>query len=402
MSPSSARQCGRWLRQQLAPGARLCADSRRVGAGDGFIAFAGDRHDGRAFIGQALAGGAGAVLYDADAAAGLYDADAVAAIPATTMPMKACPDLRRVAGEVASVFYEEPSKAIALIAFTGTNGKTTCADWCAAGLGAGGMRSASLGTLGLRRHPRDGSASMPGDMPGSLTTPDAVALQDTLAGLRDQGVSHVALEASSIGIERHRLNGCQVAVAVFTNLSRDHLDFHGDMASYARAKAALFAMPGLRGAALNGDDPAAAEMLAALPADVPLILFGERPAAPARASVLRLAGLQPTATGSHLMIEGDHGSARVALGVPGMFNARNALAVLASWLHLGVGFERACQWLETLVSVPGRLQPVGGQGAPLVVIDYAHTPDALLAALDALRPNARRAAAGSGVVRLWW
>ncbi|MEZ5650991.1 MAG: UDP-N-acetylmuramoyl-L-alanyl-D-glutamate--2,6-diaminopimelate ligase [Burkholderiaceae bacterium] len=371
---------GRWLRESLASGARLSADSRRVGPGDGFLAFAGDRSDGRASIAQALEQGAAAVL---------FDADGVPKLPRTDIPMRGLPGLRQLAGEVASVFYDDPSAMLAVVAFTGTNGKTTCADWCAAGLAKRFATSASLGTLGLRRHPRGAAGFVAGDAPGMLTTPDAVALQDTLARLRDDGVGHVTIEASSIGIERRRLAGCRIAVAVFTNLSRDHLDYHGNMDAYAKAKSELFAMPGLRAAAIAGDDPAAAVMLARLPSGLPLIMFGERPVFPAGARLLRLRGLRPTAAGSILEIDGDFGAARVELPVLGSFNARNALAVLASWLLSGVPFETGCEWLRGLAPVPGRLQSVGGADAPLVVIDYAHTPDALVAVLEALRPNAR-------------
>ncbi len=375
----SARDSGRWLASRLAPGARLSADSRRVRPGDGFVAFPGDRSDGRAFIAQAVQRGAAAVV---------YDADGIDAAPAAGVPIRACPALRRTAGEVASAFYGEPSLAVRLIAITGTNGKTTCANWCAAGLAADGVPSAAIGTLGLSRFGAP-CADDDGGLPGGLTTPDAVALQDALAHLRDAGVAHVALEASSIGLVQGRLTGCRVAVAVFTNLSRDHLDFHADMTAYADAKASLFAMPGLGAAVINGDDPAAGLMAARLPSDVPCIVFGRDPVGPAGARALRLLACEPTDHGSRLTIDADGGRASVELPVPGEFNARNALAVLGAWLHLGVAFDDACRRLETLAPVPGRLEQVGGLDTPLVLVDYAHTPDALGAVLAALRPHAR-------------
>jgi UDP-N-acetylmuramoyl-L-alanyl-D-glutamate--2,6-diaminopimelate ligase len=230
-----------------------------------------------------------------------------------------------------------------------------------------------------------------------LTTPDALALQAQFADFRRQGVEVVAMEASSIGLEQHRLDGTRIAVAVFTNLTRDHLDYHGTMSAYAQAKARLFAWPSLGAAVLNLDDPWSATMRAALAPSTPCIGYGidahqtdtARATREAHTGPRLLAtAIESIAQGMRMTLDGDWGTAAVETSLIGRFNVANLLAVASAWLALGVPFEAVVAQLRTLTPVPGRLQPVtvAGAGGPLAVVDYAHTPDALSNALAALRP----------------
>jgi UDP-N-acetylmuramoyl-L-alanyl-D-glutamate--2,6-diaminopimelate ligase len=400
-----AAEVARWLASVLPAGAALVADSRAVARGDAFFAYPGERADGRRFVEQALARGAAALVTE-PAAAG-------AAWP---VPHREVAGLKALCGPIAAAFHGAPSARLDVVAVTGTNGKTSCTQWIAQGLQALGRPSAVVGTLGA------GEPDALEDL--GLTTPDALSVQALFARFAARGASSVAIEASSIGLHQHRLDGTRVAVAVHTNVTRDHLDYHGTMAAYAQAKAALFAWPGLRAAVVNLDDPWHATMLAEVapgvqrigyridaPADAPTDGAGTGRTAgregaaeggsaachPAAAQVDRLLvarAITPTARGTCIAIDGDFGAATFVTPLLGRFNVSNLLAVAASWLALGVGFEAAMARLERLRPVPGRLQAVApeagdGEAAPLVVVDYAHTPDALANALEALRPVAR-------------
>ncbi|MEZ5739659.1 MAG: UDP-N-acetylmuramoyl-L-alanyl-D-glutamate--2,6-diaminopimelate ligase [Burkholderiaceae bacterium] len=333
------------------------------------------RTDGRAHIGDAVARGAAAVL---------FDADAPPVIPTVPVPVHGIAGLRARAGAVGSAYFGHPSRQMQVAAFTGTNGKTSCASWWAAGIAADGGRAATVGTLGVVRHDQGGD-SPAADRAGTLTTPDAISLQQAIATLHGQGVDHLSLEASSIGLEQHRLCGTAIDVAVFTNLSRDHLDYHPDMAAYEAAKARLFAFESLQAMVVNGDDPAGARLLAAGRRELRRIAYGFSPG-PADAGVQRLhiARCRVQPQGIELSLDGDLGQAQVTLPMVGRFNAVNAVAVCAAWLCLGVPFSQAVRRLEALPPVPGRMQRVSAEGRPLVVIDYAHTPDALASVLGAL------------------
>ncbi|MEN9630927.1 MAG: UDP-N-acetylmuramoylalanyl-D-glutamate--2,6-diaminopimelate ligase, partial [Pseudomonadota bacterium] len=227
----------------------LRTDSRRVQPGDGFIAVPGHAQDGRAFVAGALAAGAAACVVEAQGVDTFGWNDARVAL---------YPGLKAAAGEVAAAFHGRPGARLDLLATTGTNGKTSTAWWTAQALSALGRRCGVIGTLGVGEPPRAAAAAAGEPVPAlqatGLTTPDAVALQAALAGFVQQGFAACAFEASSIGIAEHRLAGTPVAVAMFTNLTRDHLDYHGSMQAYWSAKRALFSMPGLRGASVNVDD----------------------------------------------------------------------------------------------------------------------------------------------------
>jgi len=265
-----AAQAGRWLREQLGSGANITLDSRQVAKGDGFIAAPGLTVDGRHFVKDALARGAAAVLRHVD------QPGEIVAASVESVPVRALLGLAGQTGEVAAAFYDHPSHRFTVVAITGTNGKTSCANWIASGSIGESDVTAAIGTLGVSVY---GHKSEPvwtlAD--SSLTTPDAVSMQRLMRELAHQGVSLVALEASSIGLNQNRLGGVQIDVAVFTNLSRDHLDYHDSMQAYEQAKALLFQRPELKVAIVCGGDPAAAAMLENVPTGVRTIAHGLDP-----------------------------------------------------------------------------------------------------------------------------
>jgi UDP-N-acetylmuramoyl-L-alanyl-D-glutamate--2,6-diaminopimelate ligase len=374
---------GQWLRARLHPEAALVADSRAVRPGDAFLAWPGRQVDGRTFIADAIARGAVAVLHEAGDAMPTM-VDGVGALPV--------PGLAALAGPIAAAFHGRAVDRLRVVAITGTNGKTSVSHWVARGLAAPGRPSAVVGTLGAGLQ-ADALPIEPDS--GGLTTPDALALQRALAGFVARGARSVAMEASSIGLDQLRLNGTPIEVAAFTNLSRDHLDYHGSMEAYAQSKARLFAWPTLRAVAVNGDDPMSPQFLAALdavhrPAPVLRIVHGEAPGSHgARGDAVLIAErIVEDASGIALSLGGDFGRADLRLALLGRFNVANALSTAACWLGLGMAFSDVVERLSRLEPVVGRMQRLGHPGGPLAVIDYAHTPDALAGALEALRPVA--------------
>ncbi|OXC88196.1 hypothetical protein BMR85_025880 [Achromobacter sp. KAs 3-5] len=243
-----------WLHERVSLTAHLKLDSRDIEPGDVFVACPGLSSDGRLYIDKALALGASAVLFEAPAT------DAVQAASAGT-PMLAVTGLRSLLGELGDTWYGRPSAALAVVAVTGTNGKTSSVQWIAHALSRNEKACGTIGTLGAVLP--DGQT-----LGGSLTTPDVLTVHRTLAAMRDAGAKAVAMEASSIGIEQGRMDGVRVALAAFTNLTRDHLDYHVTMERYEEAKARLFSWPGLTAAVINADDEAGRRMLAALPEGV--------------------------------------------------------------------------------------------------------------------------------------
>lgn len=390
--PEPAREAADWLRRVLGPGARLSSDSRRIAAGDGFLAWPGARHDARAHLDDALAAGAAAVLWEPEGFDWPQRHAQVAHRPLA--------GLQRWSGPVAARFFGEPSRRLAVVAVTGTNGKTSCTQWIAQGSAEDGVAAAVVGTLGSGVVRADAALALAGF---GLTTPDAVALQAMLAAFAADGASLVALEASSIGLEQGRLDGCEIAVAAFTQLTRDHLDFHGTMQAYAAAKARLFGWPGLRVAVVHGDDPWAPTMHAAVRAGTRRVVTGfEGGAHAALAAEARVVctAVRDVEDGVAVSLEFRDGE-RVEridalLPVLGRFNVANALTVAGCWWALGVEPARCARRLSRLRPVPGRLQWLRVPGRPQVVVDYAHTPDAIGGVLQALRP---RVAARGG--RLW-
>jgi UDP-N-acetylmuramoyl-L-alanyl-D-glutamate--2,6-diaminopimelate ligase len=375
---AQAAEIGQWLRSQLADGATLCCDSRAVRAGDAFFAMPGLRTDGRKFIDQAIARGAAAVIVE----------QSEGQAPETgAVPCRQIKGLAAQAGQIASQFHGRPSEQLQVVAVTGTNGKTSVSQWIAQGLAARGQQTAVIGTLGCG--PVDALEA------GSYTTPDALQTQALLADFAVRGIDTVSMEASSIGLHQGRVNGTRIPVAVYTNLSRDHLDYHDSMDEYAASKALLFGWPGLQSVVINGDDEFSPRMLAAAVAGagdtLPLrIVYGFAPSQfGARGDAVLLAErMEQTDDGVSFVLSGDYGRSEVRLSLLGAFNVSNVLAVAGCWLAMGVSFDQVVGQLEQLRAVPGRLQMIRRPGAPLAVVDYAHTPDALSNVLSALRPVA--------------
>ncbi|KVR40333.1 UDP-N-acetylmuramoyl-L-alanyl-D-glutamate--2,6-diaminopimelate ligase [Burkholderia multivorans] len=364
-----------WLRQHVAPAAQLHADTRSLRAGDVFVAYAVDGADNRAFIADALARGAAAVLYQPEGLAATPNAPVALAVPA----------LDQLAGEIASGWYGDPSDGLLAIGVTGTNGKTSCTQWIAAALTALHQPCAIIGTLG---------SGMPGHLvPTGFTTPDAPQLQRSLAQLRDGGAQAVAMEVSSHALHQGRVNGTAFDIAVFTNLTQDHLDYHRTFEAYEAAKAKLFAWRGLRAAVVNRDDAAGRRLLEKLAGRVRTIAYGigDAQQAPDADRELVAIDVRATATGTAFRLRSSWGDADVEVGTLGAFNVSNLLAVLGALLAADVPFDAALAEIARLEPVNGRMQRLGGRlqnDEPLVVIDYAHTPDALEKTLDALRPIA--------------
>jgi UDP-N-acetylmuramoyl-L-alanyl-D-glutamate--2,6-diaminopimelate ligase len=349
------------------PVERLATDSRRVRPGDVFMAYPGERSDGRGFIDQALAAGAAAVLWERQG----FDWD-----DAWRVPNLGVSRLKDLAGVIAGRVYGEPSAKLDVIGVTGTNGKTSCSHWLAQALAALGRRTAVIGTLG---------SGFPGALtPGANTTPDAVQVQEILKGYLDAGASAVAMEVSSHGLDQGRVNGVHFALALFTNLSRDHLDYHGDMETYGAVKKLLFTWPGLEHAVINLDDPFGQKLAHEAKArNVVGYGFSEKSDAPW--PWVRGLKLAMTERGVSFDVHSPWGEARVQSCQLGRFNAANLLGVMTALLCLGVPIQDAAAALAKVHAVPGRLQQLGGGDRPLVVVDYAHTPDALEKVLLALR-----------------
>lgn len=354
----------------------LRSDSRKVLPGDVFLAYPGESSDGRRFIQSALQAGAAAVIWEREG----FSWDAQWRVPNLSVD-----NLKQFAGLLADEVYGHPSEHLDVIAVTGTNGKTSCSMWLAQILGVAGQRSAVIGTLGMG----DPDALEP----NPNTTPDALVLQQTLKRYVDAGVQTVAMEASSIGLEQGRMNGTQVRTALFTNLSRDHLDYHADMEAYAQAKMRLFAQPGLRHAVLNLDDVQGvriAQMLAG--GGVERVGYSMTPGAAERGGTekyLEAHNIEFSDRGLLFELTSSWGNAEVRAALLGRFNVANLLGVLGVLLVRGMPLEQVIRAVEGLQSVAGRMQKCGGGEQPLIVIDYAHTPDALDKVLSALADVAR-------------
>jgi UDP-N-acetylmuramoyl-L-alanyl-D-glutamate--2,6-diaminopimelate ligase len=350
----------------------LTLDSRQVRRGDAFFALAGTRSHGIEFAAGAVRRGAQVVLAELP----LTDADELPASVADA-PVLWIENLHEQVGEIAARFYQRPSESMRVIGFTGTNGKTSCVQLLAQALTLLGHRAASIGTLGAGLHGQLND--------GERTTPDAISVQALLARFRDADVSHVAMEVSSHALQQGRVGAVDFEVAAFTNLTRDHLDYHGSMEAYGAAKARLFAWPGLQTAVLNGDDDYGRQLAKQLPSAVTSLRFSM--AGDEDAEIIA-SDIVTSAEGLAFHLRTPWGARHVSSHLLGRFNVSNLLAVAASLGALGESFERIIDTLRQLQPVNGRMSRVGGlHGLPLVVVDYAHTPDALEQALTALRAH---------------
>ena len=380
---ASAAEAVQWLRARLDGGGTLQTDSRKVQPGDAFIAWPGAATDGRAHVASALARGAAACL---------VEADGVEAFGFSGPCIAALPGLKAATGLIADQWFGHPSDRIELLAVTGTNGKTTTAWWLAHALAQvsrqGRSGCAIVGTLGVGVPPALEYTGM--------TTPDPVLLQRALRGYADAGLAACAIEASSIGVVEHRLDGARIRVALFTNFTQDHLDYHGSMQAYWQAKAALFDWPGLRAAVVNVDDPQGARLWAKLQSRQQAAALDVWSISTEGAARLQAKDIALGAEGlDFTVIEAGH-SLRMRTRLVGQYNVSNLLGVLAALRSMGLSLDEAVAACAHLEPVPGRMQQIAQPGQPLVAVDYAHTPDALDKALRALRP-----AAAQRQGRLW-
>ena len=358
-----------WLRARVRGG--LLTDSRKLGAGDGFIAWPGAASDGRNFVAGALAVGASACLVEDDGASGFHFRDDRVATYA---------GLKVACGSIAAAYFESPSKHLDVVAVTGTNGKTSTTWFLAQALSKLGRRCGVVGTLGIGE---------PGAMASTgLTTPDPVLLQSQLRRFVDEGFAACALEASSIGIVERRLDAMAFDVAVFLNFTQDHLDFHGSMQAYWEAKKSLFAWPGLQAAVINIDDPKGVELFKALTGSGLDVWTFSCELAPTMA---RLQARDLTYGDGSLSFDVVEGAQvhRIATAMVGKFNVSNLLAAIAAMRAMNLPLEAIVSACADLEPVPGRMDALARDGLPMVVIDYAHTPDALEKVLSALRPVAQ-------------
>ena len=371
MNARTQGPAGKTLAQLLAPLPApaqtvrgLASDSRLLRAGDLFLACRGAEHDARAFIRAAESAGAAAVVAEAGVAPGQRP---------QAIPLVEVEGLRERLGVIAARFHDHPSDAVVVVGVTGTNGKTTVSQLVGQLLRVGDGSCGVLGTLGAGTDGEPAAATH--------TTPDAITLQRQLARWRDAGIGHASLEVSSHALDQGRINGLRVHTAVFTNLSRDHLDYHGTMAAYGAAKLRLFRHPGLTQAIVNVDDPFAASVLGALGAGVRAVTVSTC----RRADAEVRADLRPQPGALCGTLHTPWGTGPVRAPLLGAFNAANLAAAAASALALGLPFDALQAAVATLRPVPGRMQQIENARGLRVIVDYAHTPDALDSALAALR-----------------
>ena len=343
-------------------------DSRRVRPGDLFLALPGEQHDGRQFIEQAVANGAAAVVAEAPVA-GFLEAIAV--------PLIELPELRFEAGLLAARFYGNPSHSMHVLGITGTNGKTTTSRIVAQLTRTLGKPCGVIGTLGATLE--DGITV------ASNTTPDALSLQRQLAEWFEQDVLAVSMEVSSHALEQGRVNGVAFETAIYTNLSHDHLDYHGSMAAYGRAKQRLFSVEGLRHAVINMDDPFGLSIKAAVAGDVQVLTYS----ASGAAADVRVENAQFYSDGVRGDLHTPWGDATFFSPLPGDFNLANLAASVTALVLGGEDLRSVLRATASLQPVPGRMQVVPNTLDIQVIVDYAHTPHALEQVLKALRPHVR-------------
>ncbi|MDB5872446.1 MAG: murE, partial [Ramlibacter sp.] len=364
-------EAAKWLHGRVT--GTLHCDSRKIEAGDGFIAWPGAATDGRNHVLPALAQGATACLVEREGVEAFgFDAQSISTYTR----------LKAATGPIAAAYFEQPSEHLEVLAVTGTNGKTSTAWWLAQALsnlrGKAKMPCGIIGTLGTGRPP---DVEFVG-----LTTPDPVLLQRQFRRFVDDGLKACAIEASSVGIVERRLDGTRIRVAIFTNFSQDHLDYHETMQAYWEAKAELFRWPGLRAAVVNLDDEKGAALSQSLQGgELDLWTFScQEPA--------RLCAQEIGYDEQGLRFTVQEGAERhqLATHLIGQYNVSNLLGVIAAMRALGVPLAESVRACGSLLPVPGRMERLQEAGKPVVAVDYAHTPDALDKALQALRPLAQQ------------
>lgn len=342
----------------------LSLDSRTVRSGEAFIAVAGAKSHGLEFAGEAQRRGASVVIHDGRAP-----------LPALAIPLVCVAGLGDRLSALAARFFHAPSERLTIAGVTGTNGKTSTAHFIAQAWHRSQGHAGLIGTLGY--------GALTELKPAGLTTPDPISIQRMLAECIEAGVENVAMEVSSHALEQGRCADVAFAAAVFTNLSRDHLDYHLTMERYAAAKRRLFVdcRPGF--AVINADDPFGRGLIAELQGHCQVLGYGTGAAAELRAGVT---AMDPA--GMTLSLASPWGGGQVRTGLLGRFNVSNLLAAAGTLALLGMPWHRVMHQLEIMHPVPGRMQCLGGQpGQPVVVVDFAHTPDALQQALASLRSH---------------
>jgi UDP-N-acetylmuramoyl-L-alanyl-D-glutamate--2,6-diaminopimelate ligase len=355
----------------------LCLDSRRARAGDLFFALAGSQSHGMSHAAAAAAAGACAILYDP--ARGGADF----AKPELGIPCIPAAGLGQQVGHIADRFFGEPSAQLGVVGITGTNGKTSCSHFLATALGTSAP-AAVIGTLGW---------GAPGLLrPTAHTTPDAIEVHSLLAQLLESSFAHVAMEASSHGLDQGRLNGVRFEGCLFTNLSRDHLDYHVTMEAYLEAKLRLVSWPGLEYLAFNLDDSSASAVLARAgdaTRKIGFTLTGKHRAWPG-VGIVQASAVEHSLGGISFDVRFQGQECRVAAPLFGGFNVENLLGVVAVLVAKGFALEEVARRLEKIRAVPGRMERFCAASGAVAVVDYAHTPDALEQALASLKPHCRR------------
>jgi UDP-N-acetylmuramoyl-L-alanyl-D-glutamate--2,6-diaminopimelate ligase len=367
------------LEQDLEIGG-LGLDSREIRPGELFLACRGTNGHGMDHAASAVQQGAVAIAAEPG---GVWPAQRIQGqSEALGVPVLLVEALGRRVSRLAARFYGKPSRSLRVIGVTGTNGKTSCTHFMAEALGQT-EPCGVIGTLG---------AGLPGALvPGRHTTPDPVELQGHLARLRDRGIRSVAMEVSSHALDQHRTAAVAFETAVLTNLSRDHLDYHGTMDHYAASKLRLFTSPGLPNAVINLDDPFGRVVMASMKSDTRVIVYGI--GGRSLGAGIRVHGfiwaesVLPSRSGLELRLHTRWGNAELLVGVLGRFNASNLLASLGALMLHGMSLKQGVESLRQVHGVPGRMELYGGGEGPMVVVDYAHTPHALEQVLIALRDH---------------
>lgn len=345
----------------------LQTDSRNVGSGDAFVALAGAATAADYYVDMAIAAGATVVLLESESESECREYQGALIVPVA--------GLRQLLGKIAARFYEHPSRRLRLIGVTGTNGKTSVSHYVAQILGHAGVSCGVLGTLGY---------GLPGALQeASHTTPDVVQTNRVLTGILAQGGRAAAMEVSSHGLDQGRVDGLTITGAVFTNLTRDHLDYHGSMEAYGAAKARLFEREDVQFSVINFDDPFGRQLYENLDGKCDRIRYSRHESQ----TELWLKDFHPTDDGFRAVVDGEWGGFELSVPLMGSFNVSNVLAATATALTLNVTVEQVQQAAAKLVPPPGRLERFCGANGVRAVVDYAHTPDALANALAALRPH---------------
>lgn len=370
----------------------LSLDSRTIEEGFLFIACHGSQQHGLAFAEKAIERGAVAIAYEKEFTGQVDLSEYLNALESKNVPLIEIDELTVKVGYIADRFYGKPSRALKLTGITGTNGKTSCSHYLASIL----SQTATVAVMGTL-----GNGLCSALEPATHTTPDAITIHHFLADMRDRGASDVVMEVSSHGLAQGRVNGVRFDTAIFTNLSRDHLDYHDDMVSYGQSKKKLMMMPGLRYAVVNADDEFGREVLETLPETVQSIAYSLSDAMNADAAVLRSSlmhlgcvqgsDLKFTDKGLSMHVSSPWGDTVIKSALYGRFNAENLLAVLSAALLSGMRLDDIATEIEKLSSVAGRMERVAGAvNQPTVIVDYAHTPDALQQVLEAVRSHSEK------------